>query len=566
MASILKHLKVLNEKQLYPDIIQVCKLALTASDQKPNYFTIAGKFQVNLYYADSLYHMKEYAQAESIYRQALQMRKTIKSKNSSTKLITETLEIVSETDIKYQIYLCCKALWKRKEAADILQSVNARQRTPKINMALGNMFKLIGMDRSAITCFKEVLRECPLAMEAMKCLLQLGVSGIEVNSLVNEVSAEIPWLSTWIKAEAQLHSRDYAKALQTYKTLDTHGLLKDDTSLTVNMAYCYHYMGEDPKAISLLQKAIRMDPSSDLGHDFLSSLLTSSSNKEHQTILERLIPDINKSLWTVKHWVILGNLMLHQKQFDKAVYFGQQAALLDTENNPEVLLLLANALFHLKKYQEAALRCTSALEMYPYRHDFHKCLVECYLNTNRLREAEAMALNACKELNFTAQACCLHASCLLSDPMGSVKNHRQIRRLLERAIVQDKNGHTNAIYMLAELLIRELQYKEVSQMLMKTLETQKPTSRIHQLLGECFINLQKDEEAFTHYTIALRLDPQNQRATEGLNSIGTKRDHYYSCNDSSYNSRRTLDQEPELEGESDSELWPGPSDMANFSG
>lgn len=171
--------------------------------------------------------------------------------------------------------------------------------------------------------------------------------------------------------------------------------------------------------------------------------------------------------------------------------------------------------------------------------------------------------------------------------MASIKN---IRRILERASGQDKNGHTNALYMLADLLIREQQYEQAAQMLLKSLETQKPTSRLHQLLGECYVNLQKDDDAFNHYTIALRLDPQNQRATEGeyhllhyfmvyarflidvagLNNIGrslslSKRDQYYSCGDETYSSRRT-NSDHEADAESDTELWPGSVDMANFDG
>lgn len=106
----------------------------------------------------------------------------------------------------------------------------------------------------------------------------------------------------------------------------------------------------------------------------------------------------------------------------------------------------------------------------------------------------------------------MHASCLLKDPTASTKN---VRRILEKACSIDKNGATNAIYMLSELLIRESQYDDVIQMLTKVLESQTPTSKIHQLLGECYANLMKKEEAFNHYTVALRLDPQNQRATEG---------------------------------------------------
>lgn len=73
-----------------------------------------------------------------------------------------------------------------------------------------------------------------------------------------EISSEITWLSSWIKAQAQLHSRDFANAIKTYKSMDTHGLLKDNTSLLISMGYCYHYMCEDQRAMSILQK-VRAD-------------------------------------------------------------------------------------------------------------------------------------------------------------------------------------------------------------------------------------------------------------------------------------------------------------------
>lgn len=117
-------------------------------------------------------------QAENLYRQSLQMRKIIinKSKNSNNKVIENQSDIASDVDIKYKIHCCCLALKQKKAAGDILQTIAARQRTPRINMALGNLYKEVGMERSAITCFKEVLRECPLAMEAMENLLKLGIN------------------------------------------------------------------------------------------------------------------------------------------------------------------------------------------------------------------------------------------------------------------------------------------------------------------------------------------------------------------------------------------------------
>lgn len=91
------------------------------------------------------------------------------------------------------------------QAISTLQSIAARQRSAKINMALAKLYHQSGMERSAVTFYKEVLRvsgfffsmtkkneflrevvfqECPMALEASEGLLKLGVKSTEVNSLV----------------------------------------------------------------------------------------------------------------------------------------------------------------------------------------------------------------------------------------------------------------------------------------------------------------------------------------------------------------------------------------------
>lgn len=116
-------------------------------------------------------------QAENLYRQTLQIRKSIllKSKTTNNKISESQNDIISDADIKYKIHLCCIALKQKNAATEILQMISARLRTPKINMALGNLYKDNGLERVAITCFKEVLRECPLALEAVENLLKMGI-------------------------------------------------------------------------------------------------------------------------------------------------------------------------------------------------------------------------------------------------------------------------------------------------------------------------------------------------------------------------------------------------------
>lgn len=71
-------------------------------------------------------------------------------------------------------------------------------------------------------------------------------------------------------------------------------------------------------------------------------------------------------LWSADHWVVLGNSMYAQKKYDKAAYFAQQACWMD-RRNVEAILLKANSLFQVKKYNDAANHCTEALQICPHR-------------------------------------------------------------------------------------------------------------------------------------------------------------------------------------------------------
>lgn len=149
-------------------------MALSAAEQKSESLPLFQKFQLILLYADSLYEIQQYAQAESYYRQALQTRKHFLKNKATNKIPENQNEVTNDIEIRYKIHKCCLALKQVNAAIEMLQSIPARSRTPKINMALGSLYRDGGMERSAITCYKEVLRECPLSLEAVENLLKLG--------------------------------------------------------------------------------------------------------------------------------------------------------------------------------------------------------------------------------------------------------------------------------------------------------------------------------------------------------------------------------------------------------
>lgn len=130
-------------------------------------------------------------------------------------------------------------------------------------MALAKIFHDQGMERSAITTYKEVLRECPLALEAAEGLLSLGVKGIEVNSLIvgsTSITPNLDWLNTWIKAHAHMHNREYSHAVSTFKILDNVNYLRDNFNLLLTMGECYYCAGDDKNALVCLRRARAIEP------------------------------------------------------------------------------------------------------------------------------------------------------------------------------------------------------------------------------------------------------------------------------------------------------------------
>lgn len=140
-------------------------------------------------------------------------------------------------------------------------------------MALAKMFQEQGMERSAIATYKEVLRECPLALEAAEGLLALGVKGIEVNSLIVGCSSNLlnlDWLNSWVKTHAHIHNREYSHAVSTLTHLENSNYLRNNVNLLITMGECYYYAGDDANALLCLRRARNFESDLPRGYDLSS--------------------------------------------------------------------------------------------------------------------------------------------------------------------------------------------------------------------------------------------------------------------------------------------------------
>ena len=99
--------------------------------------------------ADAFYETRELPRAESLYQEALQLctkKHGVPAKGVAAAAAAKVDDTVcpdgtSEVDIKYKLHLCYLRTNQHNLAAEILQSIPAKQRTPKVYQALGKVYQ-----------------------------------------------------------------------------------------------------------------------------------------------------------------------------------------------------------------------------------------------------------------------------------------------------------------------------------------------------------------------------------------------------------------------------------------
>ncbi|KAF3427113.1 hypothetical protein E2986_09095 [Frieseomelitta varia] len=513
MSTLYDQIKLLYEQSLYSNVISLANLVLSLSEHNSDLLPIHGKFHIYVYYADAHFHLGKYKRAEALYKKSLQFRKCLLKSKGATKPLEGQKDLPTDVDIKFQIHLCLIKLKNPQEALQVLQSIPGKQRTPKVNMVLAKMFQEQGMERSAITTYKEVLRECPLALEAAEGLLSLGVKGIEVNSLIVGCASNLSnldWLNTWIKAHAHIHNREYTPAISTLRSLDNVTLLRDNFNLLTTMGECYYYAGDDKNALLCLRRARIIEPDIIKGVDIYAAVLHKTHSIKE---LERLIPIITTSNeCSGEIYVAMAYSLYATRKFGRANSFTALALNLNP-NDIEATILRGNIFVEQKKYQDALFFFRHAVQLKPYRYEPHKGLVDCLVGMHRLREAINIASGSCKQLGHTTRVLTLYASVLMKDPVsvGKAKN------LLEKALYQDE-AYLPAVYLLAEIYEQEMNLEAAIALLEKQVEIQ-TACKLHQMLGDLWARVHNEEKALDHYAIAINLDPNNRRALEGMHRL-----------------------------------------------
>ncbi|KFV10772.1 Anaphase-promoting complex subunit 7, partial [Tauraco erythrolophus] len=510
-------------------------LSLSVCISSRELFSPSQKYQLLVYHADSLFHDKEYRNAVSKYTMALQQKKAL-SKTSKVRPSTgnaastpQSQCLPSEIEVKYKMAECYTMLKQDKDAIAILDGIPSRQRTPKINMMLANLYKKAGQERSSVTSYKEVLRQCPLALDAILGLLSLSVKGAEVASMTINIIQSIPnldWLSVWIKAYAFVHTGDNTRAINTICSLEKKSLLRDNVDLLGSLADLYFRAGDNKNSILKFEQAQMLDPYLIKGMDVYGYLLAREGRLEDVENLGCRLFNISDQ--HAEPWVVSGCHSFYSKRYSRALYLGAKAIQLNSN------------------MQEAIIHFREAIRLAPCRLDCYEGLIECYLASNSIREAMVMANNVYKTLGANAQTLTLLATVCLEDPVTQEK----AKTLLDKALTQ-RPDYIKAVVKKAELLSREQKYEDGIALLRNALANQSDCV-LHRILGDFLVAVNEYQEAMDQYSIALSLDPNDQKSLEGMQKMEKEESPTDATQEEDVDDMEGSGEEGDLEG-SDSE-------------
>ncbi|KFZ62895.1 Anaphase-promoting complex subunit 7, partial [Antrostomus carolinensis] len=508
-------------------------------------FSPSQKYQLLVYHADSLFHDKEYRNAVSKYTMALQQKKAL-SKTSKVRPSTgnaastpQSQCLPSEIEVKYKMAECYTMLKQDKDAIAILDGIPSRQRTPKINMMLANLYKKAGQERSSVTSYKEVLRQCPLALDAILGLLSLSVKGAEVASMTINIIQSIPnldWLSVWIKAYAFVHTGDNTRAINTICSLEKKSLLRDNVDLLGSLADLYFRAGDNKNSILKFEQAQMLDPYLIKGMDVYGYLLAREGRLEDVENLGCRLFNISDQ--HAEPWVVSGSTV--------ACHFFPSLLLSAFKHLVQPRLLKGAALRNMGRVQEAIIHFREAIRLAPCRLDCYEGLIECYLASNSIREAMVMANNVYKTLGANAQTLTLLATVCLEDPVTQEK----AKTLLDKALTQ-RPDYIKAVVKKAELLSREQKYEDGIALLRNALANQSDCV-LHRILGDFLVAVNEYQEAMDQYSIALSLDPNDQKSLEGMQKMEKEESPTDATQEEDVDDMEGSGEEGDLEG-SDSE-------------
>ncbi|KAF6020731.1 ANAPC7 [Bugula neritina] len=524
MAKVYEEIKKLHTENLFDDLKIVISLALSrhanvslnGNGCNVMSFTPYHIYQLHVYYADSWYESQDYTRAERHYKDALGLKRAFRRPSEPSEKLTN-LELTSEATVRYKLYKIYSKLKQPKSAISVLEALSTKERTPGINMALGDLYREEGMDRSAITSYKEVLRCCPLSVEAARNLMKLGVQRLNIATLMLNTLQSIndeDWLIGWINIQQQINDSDWMSALGKIRSFEK--ICPRNVDVWNTQADVHYMYGQYPQAKLRWQQLFDGHPLVIKNTDKLAYLLLKDKDQVALSRLCTQLGDVSSDIpepWIANsaHCILTNRNSDAVNLIDKAIALEPKSYTANIMKG--IAMNIKGALAVSKKYFRDALRyCPTRLDAY------HESLKSA-LKGGHVKDAIAVADLALKYIGQTPSTLYMYGKALSH---GDQKQKSKAKVFLEKSIQAD-SSFVYPVYTLVGLISKQDKHRKAIHILESCLKDNS-TSKLHQLLGNSLLEVGERARAMHHYNIALNLDPSNKKAKEGLEQTEKKMD------------------------------------------
>lgn len=330
---------------------------------------------------------------------SLEVRKASVSTSRRKTSTSSSLDFVPEGDLRYQIHLCRVGRKDVSQAILVLEEIPVKQRSGRVNSALGRLYRKERVMVKAVAAYKEVIRENPLALEAMTQLVQMGVGPFEVCNIAHPV---FDWIPSWLQAQAALHSCRPRIAVDELRKLLSRHELQDNSSLLADLGRALYYDGDVKKAITVFKGLFRKYPDSTHALDsFAACLYMANEPKTLEEVCTKLISRCESGEEAPEPWIALGYLsFMNNKKDLKSLHFTQKACLA-SENSTEAVLLKSRILSETKSPADAISCLIETSQVDSHRFEVVKTLAELNLTENKRAIALTIAKEAVKTFGAT---------------------------------------------------------------------------------------------------------------------------------------------------------------------
>ncbi|EDV47386.1 anaphase-promoting complex subunit 7 [Drosophila erecta] len=523
--ALFANIKKLYDHKLYECVIPAAKLLKTVLKNDRYVATLEVEYQVQLYLVNSQYKERHHRAALRNFEEITHQRRLMaRHKYNCLVAIESSYPEFEDAEQRRRAAVCYREIGNPGMAVSTLLQVPAKLRSPSMNLMLarllhqGNGFGFPNKS-DAVLAYKEVLRECPMALQVIEALLHLGVDGNEVNSLVMHAAAmpgNFDWLSTWIKALAQMFDCKHLDAARTFQTLQDTTTLRCNEHLMMALGRCYYYHGNYCQAEQLFAAAIDTNPDNVEAIGLLA-VVRGQEASDGNSDMDRLYAQVTSDVkYTASHWFVHALMMYDLEKFERGLNFVNQCLNAEPRHH-EALILRGRLLISLERHKEAAEAFRTAQTVVPYRFEVYRGLFHSYLAQKRFKEAHAICNWTLRIFRNSPRSLTMFGRTLFHSPDPKIK--KTARKFAEKSLKIDPN-YTPAVALMADIC----QLEGATQTSIKLLEDHVslfPQGNLFTHLGDILRAQKEPIKALEYYYKALGKNPKCERTLRGISLLSS---------------------------------------------